>query len=455
MRTSTSRRRQNHTASAICRTCKESFPSRNILFEHLNKTLHFLRTAILPPLRRIVASKASSRKVGTGHAYKDFNYCQFRYQLSPTTDESSGCADTGSGMSLVDESVLESDSQLRSKARIVKSPVHIKGVGDELFLSQESVVLDIFLPDVSNSRFAKITREFHIVRDMACGLLIGNDIIEPEDIVLNLAKRKMYIGSCSSMACSLRVRRKGPQISNHVVIRCARATVIPTGVQRETPRVSIRFPALEQKEYSVKLYPDESGLPKGVVLCLTEISGNTKECCIYNFSGKDVHIPKDYKLGYIELPESPQYTALSTKENLEYASKKNASQCHFLTPAAIISESQVQNLSTDNIAEVNIAAVTPSQSDTKITFDPLSITPLFPKVIKSPAIPFISLLPSFQIHYTLSFSFLSILSLGLRITFILAADIFYSMQTFLNVDFLPRPSAAFVCEGLWRNCRFK
>ena len=83
--------------------------------------------------------------------------------------------------------------------------MHIKGVGNELFLSQESVVLDIFLPDVSNSRFAKITREFHIVRDMACGLLIGNDIIEPEDIVLNLAKRKMYIGSCRSMACSLRV----------------------------------------------------------------------------------------------------------------------------------------------------------------------------------------------------------------------------------------------------------
>jgi hypothetical protein len=148
MHTSASRQRQNQTASAIWRTCKETFPSRNILFEHVNKTLHFLRTTILHPFRQIVSNKASIQKVDTGYAYKDFNYCQFCYQLSLTTDESLGCVDTGSGMSLVNESVLESVSQLRSKARIINSPVHIKGVGNKLFLSQESVVLDIFFPDV-------------------------------------------------------------------------------------------------------------------------------------------------------------------------------------------------------------------------------------------------------------------------------------------------------------------
>ena len=178
-----------------------------------------------------------------------------RYQLSPTSsNESWGCADTGSGMSLVDESVLQSLPEVIDKTRKVKSPVHIKGVGDEMYLSQESVVLDVFLPDITNSRLAKITREFHIVRDMTCGLLIGNDIIESEGIILNLSKRKMYIGSCGNMMCQLRIRRKA-ETTNRVVVRCARSTTIPAHILNwEDNLVSIRFPILEKsKEYSFKV----------------------------------------------------------------------------------------------------------------------------------------------------------------------------------------------------------
>src|SRR5271169_3593546 len=93
---------------AICRTCKETFSSRNALFSHLRKMFHYLRSTIRSILRPIVASKAQRRKVGTGTAFKDFSYCEVRYQFSYTSSDAWGCADTGSGMSLVDESVLES-----------------------------------------------------------------------------------------------------------------------------------------------------------------------------------------------------------------------------------------------------------------------------------------------------------------------------------------------------------
>jgi hypothetical protein len=62
-----------------------------------------------------------------------------------------------------------------------------------MYLSQESMVFDVFLPDITNSRLAKIICEFHIVRDTTCGLLIGNDIIESEGIILNLFKRKCIL----------------------------------------------------------------------------------------------------------------------------------------------------------------------------------------------------------------------------------------------------------------------
>ena len=57
---------------------------------------------------------------------------------------------------IVDESLLQPIPEVIDKTRKIKSPVHIKGVGDEMYLSQESMVLDVFLPDVTNSRLTKI-----------------------------------------------------------------------------------------------------------------------------------------------------------------------------------------------------------------------------------------------------------------------------------------------------------
>jgi hypothetical protein len=106
-------------------------------------------------------------------------------------------------MSLVDESVLESDAM--ADKRIINSPVHIKNIGDEMYLSNESMVLILFLPDVTNSRLAKITREFHIVKDMTCELLLDNNIIESEDIVIDFAKKRMQISSYDNMIYQLRI----------------------------------------------------------------------------------------------------------------------------------------------------------------------------------------------------------------------------------------------------------
>src|SRR5271167_2194759 len=92
----------------------------------------------------------------------------------------------------------------------IEAVVGIKGVGDDSvpYTSKETIVLNVFLPDLSGKRFAKVRREFHIVNGLDCGILIGNDIIEPEGIVIDLAKKRMQISACDNMACRLKVRRK-------------------------------------------------------------------------------------------------------------------------------------------------------------------------------------------------------------------------------------------------------
>jgi hypothetical protein len=365
------RRRRPPPSPAVCRTCKDTFRSSNALFQHLNESLHFLRSR--KSRRSIVASKAPHHKVGTGTAYKDFNYCEVRYQLSPKSpkSESWGCVDTGSGMSLVDESVLKAGAP--SSKRTTNSPVHIKGVGDELFLSKESVVLDVFFPDVTNNRLAKITREFHIVQEMECGLLIGNDIIDPEGIVINLAKKKMQISACDNMACHLKVQRKKRTTSNRVVIRCAKETVLRSGNTQENSftktLVPIRFPKLDGY-HAIKEY----GLPSRCYLWGSNIRWDTKEVEITSHGDEDFILPKDYKLGYIELPVQPQYTPVKPVDVV---------QCHFRKAA----EPQEQLRSSTVTNEVATASIgtTSSRQVPKKTSSPCESAPkMFPQSARVP-----------------------------------------------------------------------
>ncbi len=405
------RRRRSRPSPAVCRTCKETFPSRNALFAHINKELHFLRSRIMSKsFRPVVASKAPQQKVGTGTAFKDFNYCEVRYQLSPESpnSESWGCADTGSGMSLVDESVIQSIPESSGKTRRTNSPVHIKGVGDEMYLSKESVVLDVFFPDVTNTRLAKITREFHIVQDMDCGLLIGNDIIEPEGIVINLAKKRMQISACDNMACRLKVRRK--RQTNRIIIRCAKETALKPW----DTVVPVRFPKLEG-EYWFRQYPGR--LPSFCFAGSGRIGGDKKEIQIYKASDEEVIIPKDFKLGYIELSVLPQYTPVKPVDVV---------QCHFRKVAE--PESPRSSTVTNEVATVSIKATSPRQVTKKTSSALEKAPPASPKRVRCPP-------PSLRTSVPLSFSPVRSLLPPLR-----RSPFFFSRPQFLFSLSFPPPS---------------
>ena len=136
-----------------CKLCNVKFPSRNALFAHLNKTGHFLQYQNRVP-GIIVDSRAPAKNVGTGVAFRDYNYCEIRYQFSVDGQSSWGCADTGSGMSMIDASIFETIASEYQK--FPNEPIRIKGIGEEVHTSQESVILEVLLPDISGQRFARI-----------------------------------------------------------------------------------------------------------------------------------------------------------------------------------------------------------------------------------------------------------------------------------------------------------
>src|SRR5277367_2146854 len=111
---------------------------------------------------------------------------EIRYLLYPKGTPDWGCMDTGCGMSIIDSTLL---TELRWVKRITsKEPVEVRGTGDTVHNSWETVVMSIYLPDESGTKLAKITRELHVVNDLECKLLLGKHITVPEQVVISLAK---------------------------------------------------------------------------------------------------------------------------------------------------------------------------------------------------------------------------------------------------------------------------
>src|SRR5271154_3762727 len=157
----------------------------------------------------------------------------------------------------------------------IEAAVRIKGVGNDSvpYTSNETIVLNVFLPDVLGKCFAKVQRKFHIVNRLDCGLLIGNDIIELEGIVIDLAKWKAYIGSCENMICQIRLPPRG--ITNYAVRKSKRAII--TLRQRQVKYIPICFPDLDKyTNYTFKPDQDIAALYfKGCTL-INKLMGETK-----------------------------------------------------------------------------------------------------------------------------------------------------------------------------------
>ena len=249
-------------------------------------------------------SKAPARNIDTGLAFRDYNYCEIRYQFATDGLSSWGCVDMGSSMSMIDDTIYETIAEKYPK--FTTNPVRIKGVGEEVHTSRESVILEVLLPDISGNRFARIRREFHIVHDMDCGLLIGNDIIEPEGIVIDVAKRTAILCHCEKIVCRLRVTPR-KRVSNFVV-RCAKTMILAPNTSQTVP---IRFPALDMhSDYVFRPYLNNAFLPNGCYVIQGIVSCDQERILVTNVSDKPQVISKDVRLGLIENMEAPQYTML-------------------------------------------------------------------------------------------------------------------------------------------------
>ncbi len=79
------------------------------------------------------------------------------------------------------------------------TPITVKGLRANKHATNQYAITDIYIP-AKNSQgqlvTAHIRREVYLVPDLKANMLVGTNIMTPEQFVLDLHKKTAFIGSC-------------------------------------------------------------------------------------------------------------------------------------------------------------------------------------------------------------------------------------------------------------------
>ena len=290
-----------------CNVCKTPFPSRNKLFLHLRDTKHQMSLRTVSPTTLFAAHKDLSANVvyscappvvGSGMAFRSYNYLEIAMRPKPDAADQAVCVDTGCGMTCIDRIFFREHYPNAIACTI--PPIDIVGMGGKTHSSSEYSIITIFLPgykrENTNPVVAAIQREVHIVNDLPCKLLIGTDVLEPERVVIDLPNRKMTIRSCGDIQCPLKITPRGKPVE-HRMVRTAKAITVPPRTRRLIPVRAKRLPV--DRDFQFSPHYDTSTAFLAISGIFPEAIVNSQSQCVayHNTSDSPVKIPAHLRIG--------------------------------------------------------------------------------------------------------------------------------------------------------------
>jgi hypothetical protein len=204
-----------------CRGCKKSFLFRNKLHLHLKDTKHFAAEPPVPVFRTYVPIcrpiPNDSAALGTGYAFRGYNFAEIAILASPTQPPEFVSADSGCRMSCVDETWFK-ENYPDSHVASMNIPIKVRGIGSTVYPSRQYSVAKIYIPAKKEGLdiLVELLGEFHFVQGLGCHMLLGNDIMVPNGIILDLAEKKLKIPSCGASA-EIRIRNRQTPVINRKV----------------------------------------------------------------------------------------------------------------------------------------------------------------------------------------------------------------------------------------------
>ena len=141
---------------------------------------------------KVVESTALTTDVGNGFAFRSWNYVRANARLTLDGPGDTICLDSGCGVSLVDKAWLTKQLPEVTISKIAL-PLPVRGIRISKYETSEYITVPIYLPGVQDTgpnsgskALACIRRELYLVDNLRTNMLVGNDILGPEEIVINI-----------------------------------------------------------------------------------------------------------------------------------------------------------------------------------------------------------------------------------------------------------------------------
>ena len=238
---------------SVCRHCKADFPSNNLLHAHVKaktcrRTKASAKKSIDPiPAKEAPASSieplllptkvvnkgdviesAAPRSSLNGLSFRSWHYLTGQIALSLNAPREPGCLDTGCPMTMIDRAFLKRRIPT-FEMKVHESPITLRGIGSNRHATTEWTTLGFYMDgesEAGDSVTIKITRDFHIVDNLKANMLIGMDVLGPEQVTIDLPRNRVIFGSCNNVSVPVQTTARD-NVRIRRVVRSERRQEVP------------------------------------------------------------------------------------------------------------------------------------------------------------------------------------------------------------------------------------
>lgn len=232
-----------------------------------------------------------------GFGFRGWTYATIAVTLAPehlpqnSDPDSTACFDTGCGVTLVDRHWLLKRLP-GQKINTMSTSLKVKGIGASKHKSSEFAALSLYFSgknDVGDLVYALLQCEIHLVEGLRANLLIGNDIMSPEAMVINLEKKTALIG-VRGVTIDVNTRQRSQFLAKRLLT--SQESVIPPRSEAMIPLVKLPLP--DNRDFLFHPTPQAN-----LTLYSHIMDYETTKILVRNASDRPLRIPRRHKLGHL------------------------------------------------------------------------------------------------------------------------------------------------------------
>lgn len=254
----------------------------------------------------------STLDVGTGYGFRGWHYVTMAVSLTADREANSGCLDTGADITLVDRKFFQKQTIDKVPVRKMATPIIVRDIGSNRHSTDEYAILSMYFEGSKEGKpvQAHIRREVHLVDELKANILIRTDVLGPEEVVLDLGKKKAFIGSCK-VTIPIQVKAwSGKSVQRPVHI--LKTTIVPP---LSTLAVPIHQLVTMPVGQDFLFEPDDINIS----LYAHMVDTNTAAVIVQNDTSQAIRISRNFRLGHVNEIEYPNAFYASGEDVIDLA----------------------------------------------------------------------------------------------------------------------------------------